>query len=56
MKRYLSNFNKTDSTIKINKAVQDVRNENKLENYEKDKIIDLDRTLLFKHLDALSNI
>ncbi len=46
----------TKLSIKINKAVQDVRDENKLHEYEKDKIIDLDRTLISKHLSSLSNI
>ena len=38
----------TKLSIKINKAVQDVRDENKLHEYEKDKVIDLDRNLIFK--------
>jgi hypothetical protein len=36
----------------MNKAVQDVRDESKLEEYEKDKIIDLDRILILKHLNS----
>ncbi len=39
-----------------NKKGQDVTDENKLKEYETDKIIDLDRTLILKHLNSLSNI
>ena len=34
--------------INVNQAVQDLRDENKLEDYEKDKIIDLDRNIILK--------
>ena len=33
----------------INKAIQEIREENKLEDYEKDKIIDLDRDVILKN-------
>jgi len=46
----------TKLNINVNKAVQDIRDENKLEDYEKDKIIDLDRTIILKHINSLSNI
>ena len=46
----------TKLNININNAVQDKRDENKLEEYEKDKIIDLDRNLILKHLNSLTNI
>ena len=46
----------TKLSIKLNKAVQDVRDENKLHEYEKDKIIDLDRSLILKHLNSWTNI
>ena len=46
----------TKLNININKAVQDIREENKLEDYEKDKIIDLDRDVILKKLDLLPNI
>ena len=42
--------------ININKAVQDLRDENKLEDYEKEKIIDLDKSVILKNLNSLSNI
>ena len=46
----------TKLNINVNNAVQDKRDENKLEEYEKDKIIDLDRNLILKHLNSLTNI
>jgi hypothetical protein len=46
----------TKLNINVNKAVQDLRDENKLEDYEKDKIIDLDRNVILKNLNLLSNI
>ncbi len=46
----------TKLNINVNKAVQDLRDENKLEDYEKDKIIDLDRNIILKNLNLLSNI
>jgi hypothetical protein len=46
----------TKLSIKINKAVQDVRDENKLHECEKDKIIDLNRNIILKHLNLLTNI
>jgi len=46
----------TKLNINVNKAVQDLRDENRLEDYDKDKIIDLDRNLFFKNLNLLSNI
>ena len=42
--------------INVNQAVQDLRDENKLEDYEKDKIIDLDRNIILKNINSLSNI
>jgi hypothetical protein len=42
--------------ININKAIQEIREENKLEDYEKDKIIDLDRDVILKKLELLPNI
>jgi hypothetical protein len=46
----------TKLNININNAIQDKRDENKLEEYEKDKIIDLDRNLILKNLNLLENI
>jgi hypothetical protein len=46
----------TKLNINMNNAIQDKRDENKLEEYEKDKIIDLDRNLILKHLNALTDI
>ena len=46
----------TRLNINVNKAVQDLRDENKLEDYEKDKIIDLDRDIILKNINSLSNI
>ena len=46
----------TKLNINVNKAVQDIRDENKLEDYEKDKIIDLDRNIILKNINSLSNI
>ena len=46
----------TKLNINVNNAVQDKRDENKLEEYEKDKIIDLDRNLILKHLNSLTDI
>lgn len=46
----------TKLNINLNKAVQDIREENKLEDYEKDKIIDLGRDVILKKLDLLPNI
>ena len=46
----------TKLNINLNKAIQDIREENKLEDYEKDKIIDLNRDVILKKLDLLSNI
>ena len=46
----------TKLNINLNKAIQDIREENKLEDYEKDKIIDLDRDVILKKLDLLPNI
>jgi len=40
----------------VNEAVQNKRDENKLEEHEKDKIIDLDRNVILKNLNLLSNI
>ena len=45
----------TKLNINVNNAVQDQRDENKLEEFEKDKIIDLDKNLILKNLNALSN-
>ena len=42
--------------INVNQAVQDLRDENKLEDHEKDKIIDLDRNIILKNINSLSNI
>ena len=46
----------TKLNINMNNAIQDKRDENKLEEYEKDKIIDLDRNLILKHLNSLTDI
>ena len=46
----------TKLNININNAIQDKRDENKLEDYEKDKIIDLDRNLILKHLNSFTDI
>ena len=46
----------TRLNINVNQAVQDLRDENKLEDYEKDKIIDLDRDIILKNINSLSNI
>lgn len=46
----------TKLNINVNKAVQDLRDENRLEEYEKDKIIDLDRNLILKNLNLLTDI
>ena len=46
----------TKLNININKAIQEIREENKLEDYEKDKIIDLDRDVILKKLELLPNI
>lgn len=46
----------TKLNINLNKAIQDIREENKLEDYEKDKIIDLNRDVILKKLDLLPNI
>lgn len=46
----------TRLNINVNQAVQDLRDENKLEAYEKDKIIDLDRNVILKNINSLSNI
>ena len=46
----------TKLNININKAIQDKRDENQLEDYEKDKIIDLDRNVILKHLNSLTDI
>ena len=35
----------------VNKAVQDLRDENRLKDYEKDRIVDLDRNLILKNLN-----
>lgn len=40
----------------VNEAVQNKRDENKLEEHEKDKIIDLDRNVILKNLNLLSDI
>jgi hypothetical protein len=37
-------------------AIQEKREENKLDDYEKDKIIDLDRDVILKKLELLPNI
>ena len=46
----------TKLNININKAIQEIREENKLEDYEKDKIVDLDRDIILKKLELLPNI
>lgn len=46
----------TKLNINLNKAVQDKRDENKLEDFEKNKIIDLDRNIILKNINLLSNI
>jgi hypothetical protein len=46
----------TKLNINVNNAIQDKRDENKLEDYEKDKIIDLDRNVILKNLNLLENI
>ena len=46
----------TKLNINVNKAVQDLRDENKLEDYEKEKIIDLDKSVILKNLNSISNI
>ena len=46
----------TKLNINVNKAIQDKRDENQLEEHEKDKIIDLDRNVILKHLNSLSDI
>jgi hypothetical protein len=46
----------TKLNINVNKAVQDLRDENRLEEYEKVKIIDLDRNLILKILNLLTDI
>jgi len=35
----------------VNKAVQDLRDENRLKDYEKDRKVDLDRNLILKNLN-----
>jgi hypothetical protein len=46
----------TKLDINVNKTVQDLQDESKLEDYEKDKIIDSDRNIILKKLNLLSNI
>ena len=46
----------TKLNINVNKAVQDLRDENRLEDYDKDKIIDLDRNIIIKNINSLPNI
>ncbi len=46
----------TKLNININKAIQDKRGENQLEEYEKDKMFDLFRNVILKHLNSLSDI
>jgi hypothetical protein len=49
-------FTLTKLNININKAIQDKRGETQSEEHEKDKIIDLDRNAILKHLNSLSDI
>ena len=46
----------TKLNINVNKAVQDLRDENRLEENGKDEIIDLDRNLILMNLNLLTDI